>query len=116
MGQRSGQIDEESKTIPLRERIATGWLLRPHFRGYLRGSQVLFEKIKIRISDFWAKGVLILVKPAGVRRGQFCAQQPVREEKSRVLCLQPSFSWETPGARPKMVLFKSWVGARLVLI
>ena len=40
MAQWSGQIDEKSKTIPLRGRIATGWLLGPHFRGYLRGSQV----------------------------------------------------------------------------
>ena len=37
-GQRNSQIDEESKTIPLRGRIAAGWPLGPHFRGYLEGS------------------------------------------------------------------------------
>ena len=34
-GQRHSQIDEELKTIPLRERIAAGWLPGPHFWGYL---------------------------------------------------------------------------------
>ena len=48
LGQRSGQIDEESKTIPFRARIAIGWLLRPHFRGYLRGSFLFLTKIFAR--------------------------------------------------------------------
>ena len=39
---RVGRSTKNRKLSPLRERIAAGWLLRPHFRGYLGGSHLLF--------------------------------------------------------------------------
>ena len=49
-GQRSGQIDEESKTIPLREGTAARWPLRPPFRVISR------VRTNRENRDFWLLG------------------------------------------------------------